>query len=185
MLIYHDEDGRISFTVLGDEAPPGVTGRYIEVPDTDLGELHAWRVIDGVLRLADMGPFRAEAKARTIQWIEALLARFTADYPSQEILGWAAKLDGARCILAGDMASPSARAIILEAQFRGIPVEAVAAKVKEKGEPYEAIISMTAVVRSEVWNAIDAAETPDQITQALNAAIARALSELAKFGVQA
>ena len=61
----------------------------------------------------------------------------------------------------------------------------VAEKVIQKGTTYEAIISMTAIVRSEVWKAIDVAGSPDEIAKALAAAIARALSELTKFGVQA
>jgi hypothetical protein len=183
MLVFHDDDGRVTFTVAGTEVPSGLSAQHIAIPDTDLGDLSAWTVADGVLTLSDMTPFRADAKARVIQWIEQLLARFTADYPSQEILGWAAKLDGARRIVAGDTTSPTTQAIILEAQFRGAPVEAVAAKIIEKGAAYEAIISMTTVVRSEVWKAIEDAENQEQISQALNSAIGRAMTELAKFGI--
>lgn len=183
MLIFYDEEGQINFTVNGDTPPPGVTESYIEVPDTDLVELSAWRVIGGALQLADLAPLRAGAKARLIEWIEAILARFTADYPVQETLAWGSKLDGARRVVAGDTSSPSTTAILIEAQRKQVSPIVLANKVIAKGAIYEAIISTVSPVRSDVLDAIDAAQTHDQIETAVSAGKSQVLSELATFGV--
>lgn len=46
MRVYHDAEGHVLYTLSGSETPPGT---YIEIEETDLGDLTGWRVVDGAL----------------------------------------------------------------------------------------------------------------------------------------
>jgi hypothetical protein len=55
-VCYDPVTGLIKFTVDGDEVPAGLGGDWISVPTQDLGELAAWRVVDGALEMYNLEP---------------------------------------------------------------------------------------------------------------------------------
>lgn len=55
--------GALLFTVDGDEVPAGLGGDWISVEAQPLGDLTAWRVIDGALHLFDLEPMRLAFRA--------------------------------------------------------------------------------------------------------------------------
>lgn len=62
-VCYEAGTGVILFTVDGDEVPPGIGGDWIEAEAQSLGDLTAWRVIDGALVLFDLEPMRLAFRA--------------------------------------------------------------------------------------------------------------------------
>lgn len=74
-ICYEAATGVVLFTVDGDEVPPGIGGDWIEVEAQALGDLTAWRVIDGALQLFDLEPlrlaFRAAVNAKRLAVITA------------------------------------------------------------------------------------------------------------------
>ncbi|GLS86689.1 hypothetical protein GCM10010873_16630 [Cypionkella aquatica] len=74
-ICYEPETGVVLFTVNGSEIPAGLSGFWIAVDDHDIGDLSAWRVIDGALVLFDLEPmrlaFRAAVNAKRLAVITA------------------------------------------------------------------------------------------------------------------
>lgn len=76
MQVCYDADTGVPlFTVDGDEVPPVLDGAWISVEAQPLGDLTAWRVIDGALHLVDLEPmrlaFRAAVNAKRLAVITA------------------------------------------------------------------------------------------------------------------
>lgn len=88
MRVYHDSDGRITFTlrVRPEEAHRAPAGSWIEVPDQDFDAAEAWRVIDGALVLHDLGPLRAAAVARINARAGAARAPYLTDILGQTLI---------------------------------------------------------------------------------------------------
>ena len=57
-ICYDANTGMVLFTVDGDTVPAGLAGDWISVSAQALGELSAWRVINGALVLFDLEPAR-------------------------------------------------------------------------------------------------------------------------------
>lgn len=76
MQICYDADtGAVLFTVDGDTIPPGIGGDWISADEQALGDLSAWRVVDGALVLFDLEPrrlaFRDAVNAKRLRVITA------------------------------------------------------------------------------------------------------------------
>lgn len=74
-ICYDAATGGVLFTVDGDEVPAGLAGDWVSVPAQSLGDLSAWRVIDGELVLFDLEPrrlaFRDAVNAKRLEVITA------------------------------------------------------------------------------------------------------------------
>lgn len=91
MRVYHDAEGRIRFTMRGNAgiAPPG---QFLEIEETDLGDLAGWRVMDGALVRpegwadAALASSRLAAVARINTAAGTVRRRYVTDIPGQEAL---------------------------------------------------------------------------------------------------
>lgn len=111
MRVYYDADGRIRFTMIGGVgiAPPG---QYLEIEETELGDLTGWRVMDGALVRPDgwadvaLTNARLEAVARINAAAGAVRRLYVTDIPGQEAL-YLLKEAEARAWLADPVPDPA------------------------------------------------------------------------------
>lgn len=85
-VCFDRETGAVLFTVDGSEVPPGLGGDWIEADAARLGDLTAWRVIDGALQLVDLAPARRVAIAAVNDACGAIRMRFITNIPGQETI---------------------------------------------------------------------------------------------------
>jgi len=89
MKVYHDNEGRVLYTLNGVATPQG---DYTEVEQSDLGELIGWRVVDGALVRPEgwadaallSGRLAAVARINTAAGLIRRL--YVTDIPGQEAL---------------------------------------------------------------------------------------------------
>ncbi|MDB5658305.1 MAG: hypothetical protein JWS10_920 [Cypionkella sp.] len=75
-VCYDLETGAVKFTVDGDKIPPALADdNWVATSEVNLGDLTAWRVMDGVLVLFDLEPmrlaFRAAVNVKRLEVITA------------------------------------------------------------------------------------------------------------------
>lgn len=101
MLIYHDAAGKILHTINGfPDVPPA--GGYIEVSDdTDVSELTALSVIDGVLTETDIEPYKRSAVNQVNSEMNQVRLLFISDIVGQEMI-YTSKEEEARAYIAAD-----------------------------------------------------------------------------------
>jgi hypothetical protein len=97
-LFYDPADGRCLFTIAGD-APHGLPGARITLPEGNLGQLSSWRVIDGMLVSHDLGPAKEAAILTVNRAAGAARLALMTDIPGQTAI-YAAKEAEARAWLA-------------------------------------------------------------------------------------
>ena len=75
MLICYDDAGFIKFTLDGDDTPPGMTEEWLQTADQRLGDLSAWKIVDGQLTLWSNEPliraYRDDVNAKRLTVISA------------------------------------------------------------------------------------------------------------------
>ena len=86
MQICYDGQGKILFTVDGDEVPAGLDGNWLAYDGAALGNLTCWRVVAGALVLVDLNPAKAVARARINNLIDAARAPYVTDIAGQEAI---------------------------------------------------------------------------------------------------
>jgi len=86
MYVFHDENGDILFTATG--GVDIIVGRknWIEIPQTDLGDLTAWQVRDGDLVLVTLDPAKRDAKVAVNNAIGAAREMYMTSLPGQEMV---------------------------------------------------------------------------------------------------
>lgn len=84
--VYHDAEGHVLYTLSGGATPAGT---YIEIEETDLGDLSGWRVVDGALARPEgwadvaLTNARLEAVARINAAAGAVRRLYITDIPGQ------------------------------------------------------------------------------------------------------
>lgn len=96
-VIYDPATGAVRATSAG--ALPPLSGDYIEVPETELGDLKAWRVIDGALVRVSIDPLKQRAVAHVNTRVGEMRAALITTLPGQEML-YLRKEDEARAYVA-------------------------------------------------------------------------------------
>ena len=84
MFVFHDTDGNITFTANGERSLTDGRDDWIEVPAQELGELTAWRVVNGELVLFDMEPYRKVAKDRINSLVGDIRLKYITNIPGQD-----------------------------------------------------------------------------------------------------
>ena len=87
MRVFHDAEGRILYTLIGDgQVGPGAPA-HVVVPDgIDLGEISDWRVQGGALVRASLAGLKARAEDEVNAAVGAARATHLTALPGQEML---------------------------------------------------------------------------------------------------
>jgi hypothetical protein len=137
--------------------------------------------LPGVSRAA--GPLRsgirAQALAVMLQRIEQFTAQFTAKYPSAEVASWGTQAAEANAVLAGG----SSVVIAAFAATRGVTEMVMAQRIAIKSAAYMKIIGKVAGLRDATFDAIETAQTPEQVQAALDGALAQAQGMAQEMGL--
>jgi hypothetical protein len=96
-VIYDPATGEVRATSAG-TLPPR-SGQYVELPEADLGDLTAWRVIDGALVRVSIEPLKQRAVAQVNTRVGEMRAALITTLPGQEML-YLRKEDEARAYVA-------------------------------------------------------------------------------------
>lgn len=123
---------------------------------------------------------RAQASAAMIQRIEQFTAQFTSKYPSAEVAYWGTQAAEAKAVLAGG----SSVVIAAFAAARGVSEMEMAQRIAAKSAAYMTIIGKVAGLRDATFDAIEAAETPEQIQAVLDGALAQAQGMAQAMGLE-
>ncbi len=83
-ICYDAATGAVLFTVQGNEVPPGIGGNWVAAEAQELGDLTAWRVIEGALSLVDIAPARLAAVANVNAICGQIRAQFLTNIPFQD-----------------------------------------------------------------------------------------------------
>ena len=121
-----------------------------------------------------LAEIRATAQAEVLRRLSALTAGFVAGYTAEEVAGWAAKTAAAQAQLAGE---PQA-ILSLEAAITGEDPNDLAEAILTRAAAYQALIAQITGLRRTANAAIAAAQTPDAVAAALQAALAQAEATL-------
>ena len=166
MKVFHDAEGHVTHTLMGDLTPPG---DWIEIEDQDLGDLTAWRVIEGALVRVSIEPMKAEAKASLAAAISAARSAMITTRPGQEMI-YLAKEAEARAWLADPEPVSSDYPLISAEVGITAPTAAELAQLwLNMGALWRGAAARLEALRMTVCAAIAAAETPDDIEAALAA----------------
>jgi hypothetical protein len=114
-----------------------------------------------------------------LQRIEQFTAQFTAKYPSAEIASWPTQAAEANAVLAGG----DSVIIAAFAATRGVSELEMAQSIVAKSVAYMTIIGKVAGLRDATFDALELAETPEQIQAVMNGAMAQAQSMAAAMGL--
>ena len=123
---------------------------------------------------------RAQASAAMLQRIEQFTAQFTAKYPSAEVASWGTQAAEANAVIAGG----SSVIIAAFAATRGVTELEMAQSIAAKSTTYMTIIGKVAGLRDATFDAIEAAETPEQVQAALAGAMAQAQGMAQEMGLE-
>lgn len=96
-VIYDPATGEVRATSAG--ALPPRSGQYLELPEADLGDLTAWRVIDGALVRVSIEPMKQRAIALVNTRVGERRAALITTLPGQQML-YLRKEDEARAYVA-------------------------------------------------------------------------------------
>jgi hypothetical protein len=131
-----------------------------------------WTQVYAVRPMTDeeVQAIRAQASAAMLQRIEQFTAQFTAKYPSAEVASWGTQAAEANAVLAGG----SSVVIAAFAATRGVTEMVMAQRIAAKSAAYMTIIGKVAGLRDATFDAIEAAQTPDQIQAVLDGAMTQA-----------
>jgi hypothetical protein len=133
-------------------------------------ELIASGVTIEPLAVPTIAEIRAQASAAMLQRIEQFTAQFTAKYPSAEVASWGTQAAEANAVIAGG------KSVIIAAfaATRGVTELEMAHSIVAKSTAYMTIIGKVAGLRDATFDAIEAAETPEQVQAVLDGAMAQA-----------
>lgn len=171
---YHPSQGYWQTT---GEVPDFILDAYpegtIEVPVKPSGE-HEW--VDGQWVLTQAPPsmpeIRAAARARVIEYADAITARITSQYPAAEVASWPTREIEARD-LAANPASP-APLLRTIAAMTGEDLGRMAQAVLAKAAAYRKVVAAVEAVRTQADMALAAADTPEAVGAVLASLKARA-----------
>jgi hypothetical protein len=110
------------------------------------------------------------ATQKVLGCINAFLNRFTDGVPSAEVASWATKAVEAEKVLSGGTSAM----IEAEAVVLGISEQALSENIQSNASAYAVIVSQVSGLRRTTIYAIDAAETPEAVDQAVEASLAKA-----------
>jgi hypothetical protein len=145
-------------------------GEYIGLVVATKAQLAAMGVVAGDAPVPNPAQIRAQASAAMLQRIEQFTAQFTAKYPSAEVASWGTQAAEANAVLAGG------KSVIIAAfaATRGVSEMEMAKSIAAKSAAYMTIIGKVAGLRDATFDALELAETPEQIQAVLDGAIAQA-----------
>lgn len=118
----------------------------------------------------DLQAAKESALQELIEWINATTLSVTGEVPIDEKLAWSEKAAAARAVRDGVANEAQVNLIASEATMTGEDQSALISKIIANAENYTAIIGMITGLRRRIVAAIDAAETPEQVAQALGMA---------------
>jgi hypothetical protein len=161
-----------------------IDGVDMTIPNDPRNRHYAELIASGVtiepLAVPTIAEIRAQASAAMIQRIEQFTAQFTSKYPSAEVASWGTQAAEARTVIAGG----SSVIIAAFAATRGVTELEMATRIAAKSEAYMTIIGKVAGLRDATFDAIEAAETPEQVQAALDGAMAQAQGMAKAMGLE-
>lgn len=166
MRAYHDAEGLVLYTLTGDLTPPG---SWIEIEDQDLGDLTAWRVIEGELVRVSIEPLKAEARARLAAAIAAARTALITDLPGQEMIYLAKEAEARDWLSATDPDLADYTLLSAEVGITAPDADSLAQLWLNLGQLWRGAAAQLEALRMSILAAIDAAETPADIEAALTA----------------
>jgi hypothetical protein len=156
---------------LTDERPSPASGEAVDtLAIENIGG--AWTQVYAVrpMTAEEVQAIRAQASAAMLQRIEQFTAQFTQKYPSAEVASWGTQAAQANAVLAGG----SSVVIAAFAETRGVTEMEMAQRIAAKSAAYMKIIGKVAGLRDATFDAIEAAQTPEQVQAVLDGALAQA-----------
>lgn len=129
----------------------------------------------------DLATIKARARARVIQYADAITARITSLYPAAEVASWPTREMEAMALSAnGSAPAPLLRAI---AAMTGQNLAALAQSVLGKAAAYRQVVAAVEAVRTEADAGLAKADTPEKVDAVLAALKARADALAGQMGL--
>lgn len=166
MRVYHDAEGLVLYTLTGDLTPPG---SWIEVEDQDLGDLTAWRVIEGALVRVSIEPLKAAARERLASAIAAARTALITDLPGQEMIYLAKEAEARDWLAATDPDVADYTLLSAEVGITAPDPDSLAQLWLHLGQLWRGAAAQLEALRMTTLAAIDAAGTPADIEAAMAA----------------
>ncbi len=110
------------------------------------------------------------AKVRFVKWANGVTLEITGPVPYAEEQSWISKESEARSFLAGVIDAP--HGLSLEAEIRGVTVDALAQRVVSKADAYRAVAAQLAGLRALFEQSIANATTAEEIDACFDQAVA-------------
>jgi hypothetical protein len=176
---YHPDRGHWQTNSdVSEEILAGYPAGTVDVPASP-GRGYTWTEEGWQPTPPDLAALRAGAHAAMTGWIEQFLSQFTTGVPAAEIASWLTKSMAAQAHLAGVPQD----IIIGEALLTGEDPNVLAATIQAKSQLYIAIIARMTGLRRMATRNISAANTPEDVAEALDDALATAHQLVADLGL--
>lgn len=147
-------------------------GKYIptDPANTDWADLVKRKVRIGNFQEPPRFANFEAAHAAMVSWIDTYTSNLSGNVPLQEQLGWAAKEDAARAVVAGTATQAQVAMIATEAGITGEDHQALAARVVAKSERFRSIVATISGLRRKTEEALAAVTDPRDYEAVLMAA---------------